>query len=301
MLQAEAVAANRLGNDPVEVTEAWIDEEADAIIATLREEAPEYLRDPEQYEITPGYIQVLNTRTNQVLSIKSDEYEIVNDEDVCRRAALLFEAANVHIEPCFHHVTVGKDGVSGRSTYMEFSLPEFTILPDSADAHDMKVVVSNSFDGTKKERLIVLLRSCTSGSYVLGFSQHESFAIRHRTGANERLVTQFGTFMHDSVAHNAACIRLLEQNDADTPDQVAVYLNDNRILSGERNAEKLMGRWMVQGTPTNFWSIYQMFAGIITDEYGQNFGAKLEKMMQLNSEVRRTWPEAMGMVQMPVI
>jgi len=254
-----------------------------------------------EYTVTPGYIQIVNNRSDQVMSIMTDEYEIINDEDVIRRTAELFDAAQINVEPATHHVTVGKDGVAGRSTYMEFMLPDMTILPESDAAHEMRIIVTNSFDGTKKERLLVLLRSVGTGIYNLAFSQHDSFAVKHRTGANARLVEQFGTFVNTSVAHNAECINMLRNNNALNTDVVAAYLNDNRILSGERNAERLMGAWMISGTSLNLWEIYQLFSRIITENYGRNFGSKLGKMEQLNSDVRRVWHQQLACPELPRI
>jgi hypothetical protein len=253
-----------------------------------------------EWEMVPGYRQVLNDRTNQIMSIMTDEYEIINDEVVLGRACELFDAAQIEAEPHRHHVTRGKDGITGRTTYMEFNLPEMTIHTDGDGVYEMKVVITNSFDGTKKERLILMLR-CANGTYLTAFSQRESLAIKHRTGANARLITEFGSFITSSVAHNASAINMLRQSNATSTDAVAAYIGDNRILSGERNVEKVMGRWMVQGTPLNLWNIYMLFADIITVDYGQNFGPKIAKMEQLNSDVRRVWPNMLGAHVLPVI
>lgn len=256
--------------------------------------------DVPQYRAVPGYQQILNERSDQIMSIMTSDYEIINDIDVCRRTAELFDAAHLNVDPLHHHVSVGKDGIIGRSTYMEYNLPDMTVMPNE-DLHEMRIIVTNSFDGTKKERLLLLLKSATTNNYSLGFSQHEQFAIKHRTGANARLVEQFGNFVNNSIAHNAACITLLRNQAAPTADVVAEYLNTNPILTGERNAEKLMGRWMVNGTTLNLWNIYQIFTHIITQEYGRNFGAKLGKMEQLNLQVRRIWPGMFHMEQLPQI
>jgi hypothetical protein len=136
---------------------------------------------------------------------------------------------------------------------------------------------------------------------MTAFSQHEEFAIKHRTGANARLVAAFGTFINDSVAHNCACINALAMASAPSVDAVAEYIGNNRILAGERNVEKLMGRWMVQATTTNLWAIYQLFTQVITEDYGRNFGAKLGKMEQLNNDVRRIWPNALNAPELPRI
>ncbi|CAB4174476.1 Protein of unknown function DUF932 [uncultured Caudovirales phage] len=270
----------------------------DYVIPLTPEELDGEAMEP-RYRAVPGYIQVLNERTDQIMSIMTDEYEIINDRNVCNRMAELFDAAHLNVDPVSHHVSVGKDGVAGRNTFMEFNLPDMTILPRDINAHQMNIVVTNSFDGTKKERMLVLLRS--GNNMNLAFSQHESFAIKHRTGANARLVEQFGQFVTTSVEHNAACIRMLADANANSADSVAEYLNTNRILTGERNAEKLMGRWMVGGTSLNFWSLYQLFVAIITLEYGRNFGAKISKLEQLNADVRNTWPNLLGCPALPRI
>jgi hypothetical protein len=239
------------------------------------------------------------------MSIMSSEYEIINDEDVLRRAATLFDEARVEIEPSAHYVTAGKDGVSGRTTFMEFNLPEVTIMPQTDEACDMRVVISNSFDGTKKERLWILLRQRRTGTNYLAFSQHETFAIRHRTGANTRLAAEFTQFIQNSLTNATECIRILQTSNAITTDAIGAYIESNRILSGDRNIERLMGRWMVNrvnGEPNrNLWVVYQVFAQTIHEDYGRNFSAKLGKMEQLNSDVRRLWHAQLGCPALPVI
>ena len=245
---------------------------------------------PEMRPIT-GYRGIRNMRTNQIMSIMSDEYEIINDIDVATRIAALCDEAQIRIEPERHHVSIGKDGISGRQTFLELAVPDLTILPGTDYTADVRLFISNSFDGSKNNRLILAFR--LGDTYFTAFSQHEEFAIRHRTGANDRLAAQLGGFITESMPHNAQCVDILRTNHASSQERVAEYLQENRVLAGERNAERLMGRWMVGGNSLNLWNLYRIFADVITEDYGQNFGSKLARMEMLNSDVRRVWPNAL--------
>lgn len=251
---------------------------------------PELPTETIEYEIVEGYKQIVNSRTDDVISIMSSEYEIINDVDVLQRAATLFEEANIEVIPEFHHVTVGKNGIRGRTTLSEFRLPDMSILPDSPAAHDVRIVVTNSFDGTKKERLLLVMRNADE-NYTYSFTQNETMAIRHRTGANARLATAFSENLQQAIAYNTRCIEFLRTHQAPNQDVVMEYIQGNSLLSGERNVEKLTGRWMVQDCSTNMWDIYRLFADCISQDYGRNFSAKITRLKMLNDHVHRLWPQ----------
>lgn len=247
---------------------------------------------PEFIEV-PGHIAIVNGSTNQTLSIKTDDYEIIQDTDILERYLAIFEAANVIVEPVRHHVTRSKDGVLGRTTFMELRLPDHE-LPNE----DCRIVITNSNDGSLKNRFCKIYFNRDSGRMQVAWEQRPGFAVRHRTGASERIIHELQSYLQSSNQTEVEARATLNRVHG-VPDSIAAYLENNPILSGARNAEKLMGAWMVAGTPADMWSVYCVFANVITETYGRNFGSKLAKLEHLNREVRTNWGRVIHMTNMP--
>lgn len=242
--------------------------------------------------IIPNAQAIVNCRTNQVLSIKTDEYEIIQDADVLREYCQRFEESRIAVNPIRHHVTRSKDGVYGRTTYMEVELPEFT-LESGEGVCNTRIIITNSNDGTKKNRIYKMhWVQSESGRPnqmgLMGWSQNFGLSTKHRTGANARLARSLTASMTESIERERAVITRLASLNT-TQERVYNYIESNPLLSGDRNVEKLTGAWMLTGSSVNLWQVYQVFARTIIQYYGLNFGTKIQKLWQLNSEVKRNW------------
>jgi hypothetical protein len=172
---------------------------------------------------------------------------------------------------------------------MELELPAHALQePQSLLPSTCRIVITNSFDGSLKNRFYKMYWNTSTNQMMMGWGQQMAFAIKHRTGASERIIHELQRYLISSHQEEIAICRRLEITNGQT-DSIMAYLNNNPILVGERNAERLTGIWMRMGTPTNMWAVYNVFRDAINNNYSPNFGSRVAKLEQLNREVRKNW------------
>lgn len=244
--------------------------------------------------LVPSQTFIVNQKTDQVLSVKSKDYEIISEAQILEKFLEKFAQESIQVRPIKHHVTKAKDGVFGRTTYMELELPQFSLFRDDWDEEQtMRLVIPNSYDGTLKAKFIIMFwrQLCRNG--MMGWSAEFDFAFKHRKGAIERMNEAINLFLAEKVTSATSTISVLQNNHGQR-DLIHAYLMNNKILSGERWTEKLMADWIKNNTNTNLWYLYNLFTNKITHEYGRNYGVKLVKFALLNKEVKTVWQNVLG-------
>lgn len=225
---------------------------------------------------------------DQVLSIMSKDYHPVSDTDVLTRFLENFQEANIEVLPIKHHITKSKDGIEGRTTFMEVELPQFDLFPATNEIQKCRVIIPNSYDGTEalSFRIMFWRLVCLNG--MMSWSEDFNMKIKHRKGADARIQDAINLYIQGNLEGTSAMINQLGNTTGDR-DNILNYLQNNRVLQGERWGERLMGKWLQNNTTTNLWELYNIFTDEITHSYGRNFGTKLNKMEVLNHEVTSTW------------
>jgi hypothetical protein len=209
---------------------------------------------------------------------------------ILQHALELFEASGIQVRPIAHHIYKGKDGVLGRTTHMEVEVtnPAYTIFAGTDEEQRIRIVIPNSFNGTLCLEFILMLFKllCSNGSR--GWVRDFSIKIKHRQGADQKMVDALNLYMGRGITTAIEKIEELQTKVADT-DRLISYLQNNKVLSGQRWAEKLMGAWLIANEPTSFWNVYNIFTAQITHVWGRNFSSKITKYNVLNKEVVHEW------------
>jgi hypothetical protein len=252
-----------------------------------------YMNGSRNFEPVPGFKGIINNNTNDLLSVMSKSYEPVSGAQVLDKFMELFQEAQVEVRPIKHHITRGKDGVMGRSEFMEVELPAYTLMPNTPEEQKLRIVIPNSYDGTKQLKMMIMLYRLVCSNGMMGWKQDFSFSFKHRRGAIDRLGDALNLYLLNQLENVGNIVNILA-NQRGTADNIMLYFDNNKILQGERWQEKLMGKWLIENQPTDLWGLYNVFTNLITHEYGRNFSSKLNKLDLLNLEVKTKWPRIMG-------
>ena len=245
------------------------------------------------YAEIPNQFAVVRADNGHILSVMSKDYTPIRDVDVMDKFMELFDQANIEVTPIKHHLTVSKDGIIGRTTLMEVELPAYTINGGLREEHRTRIVIPNSFDGTTKLKMMLMLyrQICSNGA--MGWRSEFEFGFRHRAGALDRLGDALNLYMLNQLEQNQLIMNILG-NTSGQVDSILNYINNNRILQGERWQEKVLGHWLKINNSANLWDLYNLFTNEITHHYGRNFSSKIVKLKLLNDEVKSTWGRVLG-------
>lgn len=238
-------------------------------------------------------VAIVREDNQHVLSVMSKDYHPVSDMDVLTRFLETFQEENIQVVPIKHHITKAKDGVLGRTTYMEVELPDFSLFAGTREEQRCRIIIPNSYNGTEalSFRLVFWRLVCLNG--MMGWKEDFSMKIKHRKGADAKIQDAIQMYLNDNIWTTTQKIEALGNASTDR-DSVITYLQNNRVLVGERWSEQLMGHWLREGTPTNLWQIYNIFTNEITHNYGRNYGVKLNKMEALNRDVETVWQRVLN-------
>ena len=241
----------------------------------------------------PNYKQIINAKENQTLSIMTKDYLAITDVEIMDRVLDLLDNAGIEVLPVRHHITRSKDGVLGRTTFMEVELPAYTLRAGSTEEQRMRLVIPNSYNGTLKLKLKILFWRLVCLNGAMGWQSDFEFGFKHRSGALERLGEALNLYLLDQMDHATNIMERLA-NEEGTVDGILAYLQNNKILGGERWQDKLMGHWLRTNSSTNLWDLYNLFTNEITHNFGRNYGSKLTRLEILNHEVKTVWGKVLG-------
>lgn len=247
--------------------------------------APRYLPVPK--------VKAIVNPQHQVLSVMSTDYVPIGGQQVLDKFLELFDEARIEVRPIKHHIERSKDGVLGRKEFMEVELPAYTLMPDTIEEQKLRIVIPNSYDGTLKLKMVIMMYRLVCSNGMMGWRSEFEFGFKHRTGAIDRLEDALNLYLLNQLEQTGNVMELLgNQNGRET--EVMNYLNNNRILGGERWQEKLIGHWLTINRSTNLWDLYNLFTSEVTHNYGRNFSSKLQKLDALNNDVKHVWPKVLG-------
>lgn len=224
------------------------------------------------------------------ISTVGRHYSIVDNRQYFDEVINALQEGGVDYIPKQFHV----EG-NGKRTTMIVRLPQFQMHHKTIEEQDFELRIVNSFDTTlaAKTEIGLLRLICTNG--MTAFDQEFNYRMLHKgdiTAKAKEAIELYQGF--DSVFR-----RTQEQierlgNSIANKAAVARYIGDgevtrNNIFKGERWAKKLQEAWLEQNETANLWELYNIFTYIISHGYGSNYGSKMQKMNELNKEVK-LWP-----------
>jgi len=238
--------------------------------------------------------KVICRKNGSYISTVGKNYQIVENKKYFETVIEALSEAEVKFTPKNVYI----DG-NGKRTTMIVTLPQFTIFPNSEEELEMELRVRNSFDTTlAADTLLGFLRLiCTNG--MTSFEKEFSSRITHKgniESKTQKEIELYKNFEKIAEQNQKIISRLAESNGK--RDAVAKYIGDgtvtlNGIFKGERWANKLYNKWQEENETTNMWELYNIFTEIISHEYGYNYSSKLNKMNELNKEVKTIWGKAL--------
>ena len=221
------------------------------------------------------------------VSTVGKNYSIVDNRKYFEGVINSLSQAEVQYEPKQVYV----EG-NGRRTTMVVKLPQFALYPNTQEAQDFELRIRNSFDTTMAADTILgfLRLICTNG--MTAFDAQFSYRMIHKGDVllkAEQAIELYRDF-EGTWQRNKAIIEQLGHSKG-TKDAVRRYIGDgevslNSIFKGERWASKLQQKWYESNETTNLWDLYNMMTYIISHEYGHNYSSKVNKMQELNKEVK---------------
>ena len=221
------------------------------------------------------------------ISTVGSNYSIVDNRKYFEGVINALSQAEVQYEPKM----VYTEG-NGRRTTMVVKLPQFALYPNTQEAQDFELRIRNSFDTTMAADTILgfLRLVCTNG--MTAFDAQFSYRMIHKGDVllkAEQAIELYRDF-EGTWQRNKAIIEQLGHSKG-SKDAVRRYIGDgevslNSIFKGERWASKLQQKWYESNETTNLWDLYNMMTYIISHEYGHNYSSKVNKMQELNREVK---------------
>lgn len=221
------------------------------------------------------------------VSTVGKNYSIVDNRKYFEGVINALSQAEVQYEPKQVYV----EG-NGRRTTMVVKLPQFALYPNTQEAQDFELRIRNSFDTTMAADTILgfLRLACTNG--MTAFDAQFSYRMIHKGDVllkAEQAIELYRDF-EGTWQRNKAIIEQLGHSKG-SKDAVRRYIGDgevslNSIFKGERWASKLQQKWYESNETTNLWDLYNMMTYIISHEYGHNYSSKVNKMQELNREVK---------------
>jgi len=182
---------------------------------------------------------------------------------------------------------------NGRRTTMIVTLPQFKLYPDTTEAQDFELRIRNSFDTTSAADTILgfLRLICTNG--MTAFDAKFNYRMIHKgdiLSKTEQAIDLFKNFEGVRESNKRVIERMGSQYGQ--KNAVAAYIGNgeetlNGVFKGQRWAGKLLTKWQENNETTNLWDLYNIFTNILSHEYGYNYNSKLNKMNELNAEVKR--------------
>ena len=222
------------------------------------------------------------------ISTVGTNYSIVNNEKYFDGIIQALAQAEIDYIP----KQVYTEG-NGRRTTMIVTLPKFSLYKGSNEEQDFELRIRNSFDTTAAADTILgfLRLICTNG--MTAFDADFSFRMIHKGDIlmkAEQAIELYKNF-EGVWERNKAQIERLGATEG-KKDAIRRYIGDgevslNSLFKGERWASKLQEKWYDTNETTNLWDMYNMFTNIISHEYGHNYSSKLNKMNELNKEVKK--------------
>lgn len=182
---------------------------------------------------------------------------------------------------------------NGRRTNMVVELPKFSLYPNSTEEQRFELRIRNSFDTTMAADTVLgfLRLVCTNG--MTAFDTKFNYRMIHKgdiTSKAQDAIELFKTF-EGTWERNKRMIEHMGNSHGNRM-EISRYIGNgevtlNPIFKGERWAAKLQEKWQEHNETTNLWDLYNMFTYIISHEYGHSYSSKLNKMEELNKDVKR--------------
>lgn len=221
------------------------------------------------------------------VSTVGKNYSIVDNRKYFEGVINALSQAEVQYEPKQVYV----EG-NGRRTTMVVKLPQFALYPNTTEAQDFELRIRNSFDTTMAADTVLgfLRLICTNG--MTAFDAQFSYRMIHKGDVllkAEQAIELYKDF-EGTWQRNKTIIERLGHSKG-TKDAVRRYIGDgevslNSMFKGERWASKLQQKWYEANETTNLWDLYNIMTSIISHEYGHNYSSKVNKMQELNKEVK---------------
>jgi ribosomal protein S17E len=188
---------------------------------------------------------------------------------------------------------------NGLRTIMVVKLPQFTIFKgDTKEEQVVELKIINPLDRINAIHSILgmLKLICTNG--MKAFVKDFDMKVRHSGNIFEKVTKGLELYQNfqETVDYNKRKIEWMAETKG-TRNGVANYIGNgeeslNGIFKGPRWAKKLQEKWEAEGSPTDLWSIYNIFTYIISHEFGHDYSKKLQAMDKLTDETSK-WTRLM--------
>lgn len=247
-----------------------------------------YLDQYGNWQKSPDKKSLVRADNGSYISTVGKNYSIVDNRNYFEGVINALSQAEIQYEPKM----VYEEG-NGRRTTMVVKLPQFQLYKGSpTEQQDFELRIRNSFDTTMAADTVLgfLRLVCTNG--MTAFDAQFSYRMIHKGDVllkAEQAIELYKDF-EGTWQRNKAIIERLGHSKG-TKDAVRRYIGDgevslNSIFKGERWASKLQQKWYESNETTNLWDLYNMMTYIISHEYGHNYSSKVNKMQELNREVK---------------
>jgi hypothetical protein len=222
------------------------------------------------------------------ISTVGSNYSIVDNQHYFESVINALDDGGIHYVPKNVYVDAG-----GKRTTMVVTLPQFNLFPHTSEAQDFELRIRNSFDTTlAADTILGFLRLiCTNG--MTAFDKSFEYRMIHKGNITSKAEGAIELYKQFNGVWTSTKEKIEVMADSfGNKKAVAKYIGDgevslNSMFKGERWAKRLQEEWQSQNETTNLWDIYNMMTHIISHNYGSNYSSKINKMEELNREVKK--------------
>ncbi len=234
------------------------------------------------YEYFDGYKALINKTSGDQISIVSNKYTVIDNTKVLEHFENMLISQNIKFEYGFA-VTAR----NGRKTVMELILPEKVIDMGNGDTQDMRLYITNSFDGGNSVNIQMgFMRHACSNMALLQGSSDVNYSTSHIGNANERIETEFEFYINDKFADTEKFLKNLQLTDFDNYVNVMKFINhkDNKTVSDRdrKKVAEVFHRFYELDFGYCAYGVFQAYTHTITHIMNISENGKMKKLLEVS-------------------
>ncbi len=215
----------------------------------------------------PGKRAIVLADTGEAISVVSDRYKVVSNEEVMNATLQAIDTAKLDTTDASASVSFSNRGAR---TMVRIMLPAYSVLANSTNETKMEIVTLNSYDGAWKYSSraggirLACLNGQVMGKMIGSYSQFHNQSLNVQRGA-ENLVRMIGDFSKSQDWFLAMMNRPADENDVRTLGSKLLNLPTVQF-DESRAGKRLLASYdaYAREMGANAYAVYNTFTDFIT-------------------------------------
>jgi len=228
------------------------------------------------------YQSILNADTDEVLAVTLKSYTPVSNREIME-----FFEKSMDEDGIKHKCGFAVESCKGRKTVFEIILPDMKIDLGNGDTQEMRLYVTNSFDGKTSVRLDMgfFRHACSNMALMIGNADIE-YRTTHTGDAQDRIQTHFLHYVRSQFEAVNLFVNQLSVYSFPSSASVRQFIEheENTIVSN-RDRQKVLESYFsnyYHDHGMTLWSVYNAYTHIITHTLKLTETGRMKKLLELS-------------------